>query len=69
MRRKRVLCALCSCWRDHWCRWLCRPCYDHTRKMGMLNAFPCAKRGMGRKVYDAAYHREWRARRKAAARG
>ena len=65
----RICCALCHCQKDHWARCLCRSCYDHARSFGMLSAFPCRKRGMGRKVYDAAYHREKRRRRKEQERG
>jgi hypothetical protein len=67
--RARIKCACCNCQCDHWARCMCRHCYDRARLLGMLASFPCRTRGMGRQVYDAAYYRAWRARRKEQARG
>lgn len=62
-----VVCALCEEVKPVEARGLCKACYYGAQRLGILDRFPCRRWGH-RLKYDAAYHREWRRKRKAASR-
>ncbi len=66
--RPLILCPLCEEVKPVEARGLCKNCYYGAKRLGIRERFPCTRWGH-RRAYDAAYHRAWRAKRKAAANG
>lgn len=59
-----VICPLCEEVKPVEARGLCKRCYYGAQRLGILDRFPCRRWGRRTIVFDAAYHREWRRRRK-----